>query len=211
MSGRLQYTCCLPNAMIQMNVAAIILAAGASRRLGEPKQLLPFKQETLLDWAIRSAADSGASPIFVVVGAHWEQLSKAINPGPAILVLNEKWEEGIASSLRSGLTALESNSANSGGALLMTCDQPFLNSAHLRSLLEKFADHRGSRIVASSYAGTVGTPAIFPAATYARLRALEGERGARVVLAEEREKLVCVPFEHGEIDIDLPEDKVHLS
>jgi molybdenum cofactor cytidylyltransferase len=197
--------------MIHMTVAAIILAAGASRRLGEPKQLLRFKQETLLDRAIRSAAESGASPIFVVVGAHWERLSKAVNLGPAILVLNEKWKEGIASSLRSGLITLEAKSADSSGALLMTCDQPFLDSAHLRSLLERFADHKGSRIIASSYAGTVGTPAIFPAAIYARLRALEGERGARVVLAEEFEKLVCVPFEHGEIDIDLPEDKAYLS
>ncbi len=194
-----------------MTVAAIILAAGASRRLGEPKQLLRFKQETLLDRAIRSAADAGASPIFVVVGAHWERLSNAVNLGSANLVLNEKWEEGIASSLRSGLIALEARSANSEGALLMTCDQPFLDSAHLRCLIESFAEHRGTRIIASSYAGTVGTPAIFPAAIYSRLRALQGERGARVVLAEERENLVCIPFEHGEIDIDLPADKAYLG
>lgn len=193
-----------------MSVAAIILAAGASSRLGEPKQLLRFQNETLLARSIRLAAESGADPILAVVGAHWERIRKSVQFTPAIPAVNPQWKQGIASSLQVGLHALVAESPSSEGVLLMTCDQPYLSSAYLRSLLESFRAHHAQRIIASGYAGTVGTPAVFPQAMYARLRSLQGDQGARVVLAEERDTLVCILLEHGEIDIDYPADKARL-
>ncbi len=194
----------------EMSVAAIILAAGASSRLGEPKQLLRFRGETLLARSVRLAAEAGAHPILAVVGAHWEQIREAVDLAPAAPVFHSNWAEGIASSLRAGVDALESQSPRSGGALLMTCDQPYLTSVHLIALLDQFRAHHAERIVASSYSGAVGTPAAFPHDLYARLRALRGDKGARAVLDEESDKLVLVPFPFGELDIDRPEDKQRL-
>jgi molybdenum cofactor cytidylyltransferase len=194
-----------------MSVAAIILAAGASSRLGEPKQLLQFEHEPLLARSMRLAEAAGATPIFAVVGAHWDRISKELSTYPAIPIVNANWKDGIASSLHAGLDALEARSTDTAGALLMTCDQPHLTAEHLRGLIIQFHEHQSQRIVVSTYAGTVGTPAIFPAAFYPRLRALCGDKGARVVMAEELETLVRVALPRGEIDIDRPEDKMHLA
>ena len=194
----------------EMSVVAIILAAGESSRLGEPKQLLRFHGETLLARSIRLAADAGAYPILAVVGAHWARIREAVALTPAVPVFNPNWAEGIASSLRAGLEALETQSPRSDGALLMTCDQPYLTSAHLITLLDQFRAHHAERIVASSYSDAVGTPAVFSRDLYVRLCSLRGDKGARVVLDEESDKLMLVPFPLGEIDIDRPEDKQRL-
>ena len=190
-----------------MPVAAIILAAGASSRLGEPKQLLQFEGESLLARMIRLAAEAGTTPIFAVVGAHWDRIAIEVPISPAAPVLNADWQEGIASSLRAGLDAVEAENPVADGVLLLTCDQLHLTADHLRRLIDQFHAHRSQRIIASSYAGTVGSPALFPAAFFPRLRALHGDRGARVVMLEARESLVQVDLPRGEIDIDSPGDK----
>lgn len=195
----------------EMSVAAILLAAGASRRLGEPKQLLRFRSEPLLARTIRIATEAGTSPVIVVLGAHAEAIAKAIDLGAAVPVVNRHWEQGIASSVKAGLSALEACKVPARGALLMACDQPHLSAVHLRSLIHTFLEHGAARIVASAYAGISGTPAIFPPSTYHRLHALEGDKGARSILADSGAEIICVPLERGEIDIDLPADLAHLE
>lgn len=193
-----------------MSVAAIILAAGASSRLGEPKQLLRFHGETLLARSMRLATEAGATPVFAVLGAHSQLITASVGFNSAIPILNPQWESGIASSLCAGMDALNTHNPESEGVLLMTCDQPYLSSTHLRRLVYRFQTHQAQRIVASAYAETVGTPAIFPNAMFDRIRSLRGDRGARVVLLEEQGSLVRVTLECGEVDIDLPEDKAKL-
>jgi molybdenum cofactor cytidylyltransferase len=97
------------------------------------------------------------------------------------------------------------------GALLMTCDQPHLAVLHLQTLIRIFLEYGGAQIIASSYAGIVGTPAVFPASADPDLYALYGDKGARSLLAECTPSLVSVPFKHGEIDIDLPADRTLLE
>lgn len=193
-----------------MSVAAIILAAGASSRLGEPKQLLRFHGETLLARSMRLATEASVTPVFAVLGAHSQLITASVGFNSAIPILNPQWESGIASSLCAGMDALNTHNPESEGVLLMTCDQPYLSSTHLRRLLYRFQTHQAQRIVASAYAETVGTPAIFPNAMFDRIRSLRGDRGARVVLLEEQGSLVRVTLECGEVDIDLPEDKAKL-
>ncbi len=194
-----------------MSVGAIVLAAGASRRLGEPKQLLQFHGETLLARAIRTAAEAGAMPVLAVLGAHAERICQSIELAPATQVINRVWEQGIASSIQAGLRTMEELAPLASGALLMTCDQPHLTVLHLQALIRYFIEHHGARIIASSYAGIVGTPAVFPASAYPGLYALNGDQGARSLLAECNLSIVSVPFERGEIDIDLPADRALLE
>ncbi len=193
-----------------MPVAAIILAAGASRRLGQPKQLVPVDGEPLLARALRLAKEAGAEPVIAVLGAHAELIRPAISFDGAVLVVNDRWQQGMATSIHAGLHALATHAPESDAALILACDQPRLTADHLRSLLAVHAAKAEPSIVASAYAGTTGTPAIFPRQVFPRLLALRGDKGARALLADPPCPLIAVPFEGGEIDIDLPSDLERL-
>jgi molybdenum cofactor cytidylyltransferase len=196
---------------MSMSAAAIILAAGASRRLGRPKQLLEYCGETLLERAIRLAHESGASPVLAVLGAHFEVIRASISLDETVLVQNQLWEQGIANSIHAGLRALDASAPHSSGALLMSCDQPRLTSKHLRLLLDAFDAQGASTIAASAYAGILGVPAVFPRSLFTELLALRGDKGARVLLAHPTCGVVTVEFTGGEVDIDLPADLAHLQ
>ncbi len=177
-----------------MSIAGIILAAGFSKRLGRPKQELYLLGETLLERAVRTAAEAGLYPVFAVVrDAAWS-IGREL-PG-ATLLRNEAAEEGMASSVRLGVHALTKRAAMDG-VVLMTCDQPLLQAEHLRAL----SAQRG-QVTGSSYAGRVGVPAYFPAACFPDLLELQGDVGARVLLRD----CFAIQDEALALDIDTEED-----
>ena len=193
------------------SIPAIILAAGASRRLGQPKQLVRYKGETLIERAIRIAAESGTSPVIVVLGANREQIGSAIDFDSATAIFNPHWEQGIASSIHAGLEAIERLTPASIGILILPCDQLRLTADHLRALLSAFAAQAESSISASTYAGALGIPAVFPRAAFPELLALRGDKGARALLLNPPCPVFEIPFDGGEIDIDEPADLDLLS
>lgn len=192
-------------------VAAIILAAGASRRLGKPKQLLMYGGETLIERAMRLAYEAGAAPVLAVLGAHSEEIYATVPSLSSTSVINNDWEQGIATSIHAGLGALDGTAPHANAVLIMTCDQPRLTANHLRELIDAFAQADEPSIAASTYAGVLGSPALFPRCTFANLLALRGDRGARALLAEPPSPLVEVPFSGGEVDIDQPSDLAQLK
>ncbi len=191
-------------------VAAIILAAGASRRLGQAKQLLRQGNETLLGRTIRVVREAGVADIFVVLGAQRELISASVAFKDAVLVFNENWEKGIASSIHAGLRALDMHPGGLSAVLILSCDQPHLGAHHLLTMLQTFTASPEPVIVASSYADTLGVPAIFPRPVFPQLLALRGDKGARAILLDPPCPLSAVPFTGGEIDIDVPADLEHL-
>ncbi len=197
--------------LVSMPVAAIILAAGASRRLGQPKQLIAFRGEALLARTIRLAHEAGAAPVLVVLGAHLQIIREAIEFNEAVPVSNELWEQGISSSIHAGLQAVDVHAPQASGVLLMSCDQPRLSAVHLRMLMETFAAQGASCIVASVYTGIQGVPAVFPRALFPELRGLQGEQGARSLLAQPLCPVITLPFDGGEVDIDVPADLAQLE
>ena len=194
-----------------MPVAAIILAAGESRRLGRPKQLLTCQGETLLNRAIRMAVEAGATPVLAVLGAHFDTVCVSIQSKTAIPVHNDRWRQGMGASIEAGMRALHVCAPEVTGVVLMGCDQPRLTADHLRAQLAAFESQDSPIIVASSYAGITGVPAVFPRDTFADLRELRGEKGARSVIERAPCPVVSIEFEGGEVDIDLPEDLVKLD
>ena len=172
--------------------AAIILAAGASSRLGEPKQLVMLAGERLLERAVRVAHEAGCAPIVVVLGAAADRVAAESSLGQATIVINDAWEEGMASSIRAGVAALTDELE---GVILLTCDQPAVTADHLRLL-----SRRPGR-AASAYAGRRGIPAYFPSRDFKELLLLRGDAGARSLLE-------CAPayeLAGGELDVDTPE------
>lgn len=179
-----------------MSVAAVVLAAGASTRLGEPKQLVMLGGETLLERAVRVVRGAGCLPVVVVVGAeHGKVLGDSVL-GDVVTVINDKWEEGMASSIQLGVRALGFVAKEAEGVLLMTCDQPAVTAKHLSQLMLK------AEVKASRYAGKKGVPAFFPKEYFDRLMELKGDAGARDLLAEARYE----ELEDGELDVDTAAD-----
>lgn len=184
-----------------MSIAAIVLAAGASRRLGQPKQTICLGPETLLERAVRLAHLAGLIPVYAVVARDGE-LPLPL-PLHATMVINPNAAEGIASSIRTGILAADC--AGTEGAVILACDQPAVTSRHLRELIRNNCG--GEKIVASSYAERKGIPAFFPASSFDRLLTLRGDTGARELIAD----ATAVPLLHGEIDIDTVEDLVRAQ
>ncbi|MGC1872715.1 MAG: nucleotidyltransferase family protein [Acidobacteriaceae bacterium] len=194
-------------------VPAILLAAGASTRLGQPKQLLRlpvFGGETLLDHAVALARAAGAAPIFVILGAHAEEIILECELLDCILVRNEAWAEGMASSLRVGIAAVLENAPAASAAMVLVCDQPGLSAEHLGRLLDVHGED-GNRIAASRYAGRTGVPAIFPRAVFPALLELQGDQGARALLQQPGTAIHAIDFPGGELDLDSPEDIARLN
>ncbi|HEV2215345.1 MAG TPA: nucleotidyltransferase family protein [Terracidiphilus sp.] len=193
-----------------MTVPAILLAAGESRRLGQPKQLVAVGRELLLERALRVAREAQAHPLLVVLGAHFASIRARINFQDAVPILNEDWQRGISTSIRAGLRELDARAPQYACALFITCDQPCLTAAHLRALIAAHQAHAAPAIAASSYQGAYGTPAIFPRELFPQLHALEGDKGARALINSALCPVVVCPFAGGEIDIDEPSDLEHL-
>jgi molybdenum cofactor cytidylyltransferase len=183
---------------------AIILAAGASRRLGRPKQLVEAGGQSLLRRTVR-AVQGACAPVLVVVGHQGERMAGHLAGLPVTLVPNPGWEEGIASSIRAGILALPPDAP---GALFLVCDQVAVNPALVAGLMAARAAHPGA-VVTCGYGGGRGIPSWFPAGRFPDLLALRGDRGARTLL--DGDGVVVVPFPEGTEDVDRPEDLERLK
>jgi molybdenum cofactor cytidylyltransferase len=189
-------------------VGIVVLAAGGSRRLPGPKQLLRFRGRTLLRRAAQAAIEAGCGPVSVVLGSGAKQLRFELVDLGVRVVENPRWKEGMSTSIHAGLEALEATSPPDA-TLFMTCDQPFVTSALLRELVAIYvAKHPPA--VACEYAGTVGVPALFDRSLFGDLRELEGDQGAKRVLERHLKTVARIPFEQGAVDIDTPEDVTKL-
>ena len=181
-----------------MSIAAVILAAGFSRRLGREKQSIEFAGEMLVERAVRMAREAGLMQVIVVVNRE-ASFCEALEERGCLIVMNELAEEGMASSIRRGVSAACTLKAS--GVVLMTCDQVGLEVGHLLGLL---ADP--GRIAGSGYAGRVGIPAYFPAAKFGDLLVLHGDIGARELLKGGR----IVVDERLAVDVDTEDDLAKL-
>ncbi len=189
------------------NTGIIILAAGNSSRLGQPKQFLKYKGKTLLSHAIETAqASRNKGPILVVTGALHDELFRECSSLLVSVVHNVNWQQGMSTSIQTGLRALVRINPDTTGALITLCDQPLVTTAHLDNLLDISAHHQNHGIVATSYADTVGAPAFFSRKVFEQLYQLKGDKGARELFNDPEQKLVTVPFKPAAVDIDTMED-----
>lgn len=189
-------------------VVAVLLAAGGSRRLGEPKQLLRVAGQPLVRRAALAALASRADEVLVVTGAHAEAVERALAGLALECVHCADWESGLAASLRAGVSAALAR-APEASVLVLLVDQPAVTPLLIDALIAQRA--AGAELAASAYAGEPGVPALFAPRLARELLALTGDRGAKALLLRERAHAALVPFPDGALDVDTPEDWARVS
>ncbi len=182
-------------------IAAVVLAAGASRRLGQPKQLVELAGEALLRRAVRMALEAGCRPVVAVVPPEHARLDAVLEGLEVQRCVNPDAAEGMGASIRVGVGALPDPVE---AVLLLTVDQVAVDPGLLGRLLTAYRSGTGT--LACAYEGQVGIPAIFPRSAFPDLRRCRGDRGARDLLKGAR----ALAFPRGGEDLDTPEDLARL-
>jgi molybdenum cofactor cytidylyltransferase len=183
----------------------IILAAGSSSRLGKPKQTLILNGKSLLQHAIDEGLSSACDAVLVVLGANELEILASLASPKVVICKNPNWKQGLSTSIRCGIDELTKSFPDIKQAIIMPCDQPFVDAKLLNQLLsEKEASAKD--IVACSYDGTYGTPAIFDKHVFSELQSLTGDQGAKKIILASKDRVSVIPFALANIDIDTEED-----
>ena len=193
------------NAFHLMRFGIIILAAGASTRMGAPKQLLEIDGQPLVVRAAEAALASAGWPVVVVLGANAERIRPRLARLPVLVAENPTWAEGMASSIRAGLTLLRQFSRSLDGAVVALCDQAAFAPPTIAALVTAQRT-TGRSIVAARYAGKNGAPALFLREHFPALGALTGDAGARALLNGPSEQVAAVDLPELAFDLDTPGD-----
>jgi len=191
-------------------IGAVILAAGGSSRFGQPKQLIPFQGKSLVRRIIDAACEAGCSPVIVVIRSEDEELHRELEGAGVVTVENQEWQRGIGSSIRCGIQGLINNSPDVEASVLLVCDQPAVDARVIQRLIA-VCEITGKSIVASTYADTIGVPALFSRSVFEELLSLGDKRGAKSIMLGSRERVASLSFPAGQIDIDTWEDWKKLN
>lgn len=183
----------------------VVLAAGSSSRLGQPKQLLSYKNTSLLKNTISQASQVANTTIIVVTGFNHELIEKEITNPEIKTIYNPDWELGMSSSITKGLKELLRLNPDIEKIIFTVCDQPYVTNRVFENLIyEHQKTEKG--IIASAYSVTLGTPVLFAKKYFTELQELKGQEGAKKIINKFLDDTAAVPFEKGDIDIDTIED-----
>ena len=186
-------------------IAIVILAAGASKRMGISKQLLRHRGRTVIRHAADTALGSTCRPVVVVLGANAEEIHPEVEGLPVQILQNPHWAEGLGSSIHVGIEALASQADPPEAVVLSLCDQPLVSSDDIEALVAAYRSTKRP-IIASQYAGTLGVPALFAQPMLSELLSLAGDAGAKQVIQENLATVWPVPCPHAAFDLDTLED-----
>jgi molybdenum cofactor cytidylyltransferase len=189
------------------NVHVLVLAAGASTRLGQPKQLVRINGRPALHIALSNAVAVAGNAVTVVIGANANDLTYLLAHSPASSIVNRQWEEGIASSLRCGLAVVP---ASADAVMVVLGDQVCVTGDDLKRLVAAW-NTQENNIAAATYDRHVGVPAIFPRWCFSDLAGLRGDEGARKILLRNPDRVTRVPMSNAGFDLDTPEDLAALT
>jgi molybdenum cofactor cytidylyltransferase len=188
----------------------VILAAGESSRLGEPKQLLIYEGSTFLERSIQAASGVAGNKVCVVLGANAATILEKVPNVAPLSIINDKWKDGMGSSIALGLKTCLHLFPAIRSVIFMTVDQPFVTSEHLKALI-RLHKESGKPIIASSYQDTIGIPALFDQSFFKELLMLETDKGAKEILLSHDPEVAKLVLPGGEIDIDTPAQYASLK
>ncbi len=187
------------------NFGIVILAAGASTRMGEPKQLLEYRGKPLLRHAAEIALKA-CERVIVVLGARAAELRSALAGLPVTVAENPDWAGGMGTSIRAGIAA----AAHLDGVILTLADQPLITAEFFLTLVRSHLDS-AQPIVTSQYAGTVGVPVFFAREYFPHLLALEPSQGCKGVILKHSDHSLRLDCPEAEMDVDTPADYARMQ
>ncbi len=191
-------------------IEIMIMAAGASRRLGQPKQLVKYQGETLIRRISKEALHTEIGNVTVVTGHDHKKVENEIKELGIDTFYNAEWEEGLGASIRNGLTNILNAKPDTNAVLLTMVDQPYVDGAHLKKLANAYDSSR-PMIIASAYSSTFGVPVLFDSQYFEEMKQLKGDEGGKKIFANYLRNIVEIPFIKGAIDIDEKEDLESLN
>jgi len=186
-------------------IEILIMAAGASRRLGQPKQLVKFKGQSLIRRISQETIKANIGQATVVTGHSHDEIEKEIKGLKVDIFFNNEWEEGLGASIRNGLKYVLEKNPNTNAILLTMVDQPFVDADHLKKLANAYDPSR-PMIIASAYSSTFGVPVLVDSYYFEMLKELKGDEGGKKIFVNYLRNIVEIPFIQGAIDIDKKED-----
>ena len=188
------------------NIAVVILAAGTSSRMGSPKQLLKWKNTTLLGHAIATAKGLNQRQVIVVLGANFEQIRSTINNDHIEILKNNNWETGLGKSIAIGVSNILKSDTNFDGVLVMLADQPLIDQSYFKKMLTKYR-LGASQIITTAYKnGKQGVPVLFDRVYFEELSQLNDDKGAKGILRTYADKVTVIDAQHDVSDIDTQDD-----
>ena len=190
--------------------SVIILAAGSSSRLGQPKQLVEVEGIPLLLKSTLAALDASYSQVVVVLGANANEHKKTIAHLPVEIITHTEWKNGMGSSLKAGLQHILKFKPDTNAVVIMVCDQPLITSTHLAALRDLYYNYL-KPIIASRYNETIGVPALFDHSLFPELSDIKDSQGARAVIASHSGSVETIDWPEGQLDIDTPDDLTLLN
>lgn len=191
-----------------METGILILAAGNSSRLGEPKQLLNFKGKSLLQNVCEEALKI-TKCVVIVTGSNHSEISKEIENLELSIKENTNWSEGMGSSISVGVNQLLNSFPTLENCIISVCDQPFIDASVFSELIQMQKDSQKG-IIASKYSDTLGVPVLFTKKYFKDLSSLSGHEGAKKILPKFKNDIAEINFEKGAIDIDTKDDYQQL-
>ena len=183
------------------SIAIIILAAGSSSRLGQPKQLLQYNNKSLLQHVVSQVMSLQNILPLLVLGSSKQIIEKDVEDLNIEIVHNDDWQLGMSTSIKAGLSAALKKNKNLQAVMFVVCDQPFITTDLLNEMIQTFM-RSDKGIIAASYAETFGTPMLFAEKYFNQLLQFQNDEGAKKVAIQNKNDLAVVPFNEGEIDID---------
>ena len=163
------------------SIPILLLAAGSSSRMGQPKQLLPWGDKTIIEHQIQTLENTG-NPVVAVLGCHSDKIVPVIKNDRVSFVVNENWEKGMGSSIAAGIEYLKKAFPNASGVIISLIDQPLITTSHIRNLIENFQSGKQQIFSSVSNQGWVGVPALFDKFYFDELAGLNGKEGAKKII-----------------------------
>lgn len=195
------------------NVGALILGAGMSKRMGEPKLLLSLKGKPLFRYSVEAAVASHLNPIILVGGQHVDEFRKKLADLPNVeIIANPYYQTGMSSSIKIGIKALEGRAE---AAIIFLADQPLVPQLVIEKLLEKYRSCRqdGVLIVRPQYNGRQGHPVLFDAQLFKEFEKIQGDEGGKSIIKRYQDRMKLIDFENSiwNADIDTYEDLIMVT